>query len=154
MLPEHYDSIDTLNMLQWERIHKKFDMIHLLVKAKKINKKQRTALKEVWEKIYSEYINTFGFCESFEDIIAQKLIISRLKNKQVITGDDSIENFIRAGELKLLKMQQRNVSGGNDIYKTKGIIEKYYGIRIPLAECVVREFYSYLKEMKKNAKSR
>lgn len=145
-LPEHFDSIDTLNMLAWDRIHKKFDMVYLLIKPAKLNQKQIDELQIVWKKIYSEYINTFGFGEKFEDIISQKLKIARLKNKQIITGDDSIQNFIRIEEIKLDKMQGRN--SGSDVYKTKAIIEKHYGIRIPLAECSVREFYSYLKEIK------
>lgn len=148
-LPEHYDSIDTLPVLQWEKIHKKFDMIYLLVKPKKLSEKQEKELKKVWEKIFYEFIHVFGFSEKFNDIINQKLKLARLKNMRVITDDDSIQNLIRIEEIKLESMQKINNKGG-DMYKTKAIIEKYYGIHIPLAQCSVREFYSYLKEMKVN----
>ncbi len=145
-LPEHYTDIDDLNMLSWIRIHKKKDMIYLLKKPKKINEAQRKELNKVWDKIYYEYILTFGFGDAFMNEIDQKLKIARLKNKQVITGDDSLINIIRANEIKLQGIQKRTT--GSDIYKTKEAIEKKIGIRIPLAECSVREFYSYLKNMK------
>lgn len=145
-LPEHYDSIDTLPMLNWNRIHKESDVSFLCVKNVSITERQKEGLKKVWEKIYKEYINAFGFGEKFEQIIEQKLKLSRLKNKLVITGDDSIDNFIRVAEIKLEEMEKQNVGG--DIYRTKRLMEKHYGITISMTECSVREFYSALKDMK------
>ena len=80
-LPEHYDSIDILPMLIWERIHKNLDVSHLLIKYRKLTDEQRVELKKVWDNIYIEFVNTFGFSEQFNDIINQKLKIARLQKK-------------------------------------------------------------------------
>ena len=145
-LPEHYDSIDILPMLNWERMHKKLDVSHLLVKHHKLTDEQRIELKKVWDEIYKEFINTFGFSEQFNSIVDQKLKIARLQKKHIRTGDDSIVNFIRANEKQLEQMEQGSEKG--DIYQTKQFIEKYFSIRISLTDCTVRDFFSYLKTMK------
>lgn len=147
LLPAHYDSIDFLPILFWAKLHEKGDMVWLLEKKKRISNDQKKELKKVFEKIYEEYINVFGFGENFTDVLELQIKIAKLKLKKVTTDDLSIDNFIRANEIKMEAIKKRNIGG--DIYKTKEAIEKKIGIRIPMAECSVREFYSYLKSVKK-----
>ena len=145
-LPEHYDSIDYLPMLSWEKVQKKSDLRHLLKKYQNVTPEQKLELKKVWDNIYNEFISAFGFSDKFNDIIDQKLKIARLQRKHIITGDDSIINFIRENEKVLNAMESKQDEG--DIYETKQIIEKHFGIRISLIDCTVRDFYSYIKTMK------
>ena len=146
-LPEHYDSIETLPMINWNRIHKKFDVSYLLLKHYKLKEEQRSELEKVWDLIYKEFINTFGFGDQFNSIIEQKLKIARLQRKHIITGDDSISNFIRANEIQLIELEKKGTDGG-DIYQTKQFIEKYFGVKISLSDCTVMDFFSYIKTMK------
>ncbi len=69
-----------------------------------------------------------------------------MKLKKIIKKDESIQNFINANEKLLAEVKSKNVGG--DLYKTKQAIEKHFGIRISLADCSVREFYEYLKDLK------
>lgn len=152
ILPEYYDSIDLLPIMNWNKIHETGDMTHLLVKKEKMNDEQIKLLLEVWRKLYDEYIDRFGFSESFQDMLTEKIKIGKLKLKKIITGDESISNFIRVHEIKLEALKSKAMAGSSDIYKAKQAIEssvKYRGIRISLTETSVREFYSYLQDIKK-----
>jgi len=146
-LPLHYDSIDYLSILAWDKIHKTGDVAYLLVKPAKLSDEQRVELSKVWEKLYNEFVSVFGFSEQLKDEMELQIKITNLRLKKILTGDVSIQNFIRASERQLEGVKNRKVTGG-DIYKTKQSIEKHYGIRVPMAECSVREFYSYLKDIK------
>lgn len=147
-LPKHYKSIDNLPILVWERIHKTEDITNLIIDKQEITDEQKEKLNEVWKKIYNEYIEVFGFSEQFKNVYEQKTKIARLKVKKIISGDLSIENFIRIEQIKLNNMEKR-IEIAPDIYDTKIIIEKKLGIRIPLNEVTVREFFSYMKDLNK-----
>lgn len=145
-LPAHYTGIDYLPILNWEMVHKKNDFSYLLVSPQKLNEDQQKKLAEVWVKIYDEYIEVFGFGEHFKDILKAKIEIAKLKLRKILEQKESLQNFINVQELKLTAMETKNVE--SDIYKTKALIEKKLGIRIPLKDTSVREFYSYLKDIK------
>ncbi len=146
-LPEHYTSIDYLPMLNWDKINKTNDFSFLLVKRKKINEGEATELKKIWQSIQTEYIDVFGFGDHFKDIMNLEMKIARLKLKKIIKKDESIQNFIKANEKALVELKNKKIQG--DVYETKQVIEKHFGIRISLIDCPVREFYEYLKGVKK-----
>jgi hypothetical protein len=144
---EYYDSIDLLPVLNWDKIiNGGGDYSWLLHKRRKLNKRLITQLSKAWEIIYDEYIRTFGIGDAFERALRMKVKIAQMRMKKILTGDENLQTFIDVEEMKLSTMEQ-NAKGG-DIYKAKAAIEKKMGIRIPLAETPVREFYSYLKDMK------
>ena len=145
-LPEYYNSIDTLPMIRWDKINKKGDVTELLVKRVELTELQKIELQKVWLNIHKEYIDTFGFGEHFKDVLNLEMKIARLKLKLIIKNDESIKNFIKADEKRLLELKNKNVGG--DIYDAKHAIEKNLGIRISLNECSVTEFYKYLQNLK------
>jgi hypothetical protein len=146
-LPEHYTSIDYLPMLNWDKINKKNDLSHLLLKPEKINSDQALELQKVWEVIQNEYIEVFGLGDFLTDVVNLEMKIARLKLKKIIKDDASINNFIKANEKLLTELKNKSVAG--DLYETKQAIEKHFGFRISLIDCTVREFYGYLKDLKK-----
>lgn len=148
-LPEHYTSIDYMPIMNWSKAHEKKDVAYLLCKHQTITEAQRQQLNAVWQAMYEEFVSIFGLGDSYKDMLEQRLKIGKLKLKLIITGDETLRNFIRAHEKKLEIMKSNN--GSSDIYKTKQAIEshpKYRGIRISLTETSVREFYSYLQDLK------
>jgi hypothetical protein len=146
-LPEHYNSIDYLPMLNWDRINKKNDLTYLLIKPSKLSEEQVIELQKVWKAIYEEFISVFGFSDHFKDIINLEIKIARLRLKKIIKKDESIQNFINANERILEEIKVKNTGG--DVFKTKQAIEKHLGFRISLTDCSVREFYEYLNSIKK-----
>lgn len=146
-LPAHYTGIDFLPIINWEMVHKKNDFTYLLHKAEKLSEAQIALLKKVWENIYDEYIEVFGFGDQFKDMMKLKLEIAKLQLRKIIEKKESLQNFINVAQLRLDKMQI-NTTGGADIYKMKAAIEKKLGVHIPLKDTSVREFYSYLKDLK------
>lgn len=147
VLPEHYDSIDYLPVLNWDKVHKTANMVHLLKTPIKLSVPQSKELSKVWENIYKEYFEVFGLGSGIKEIAEVKLKIAKLKLKEIITGDVSIRNFIRQNEI-LLKSMEDKQGGESDIYETKKAIEIKFNMHIPIAVCSVREFYSYLKDLK------
>lgn len=145
-MPEYYDSIDYLPVLAWEKIHATGDVSFLLKKRSAINASQKGELDKAWEALYNEYVNVFGLGEQFKRALEMQVSIALLKLKKITTGDENIQTFIDVKSLQLAEMQKNNKGG--DIYKAKKAIEKKMGIRIPLAEVSVREFYSYLRDLK------
>lgn len=148
-LSDHYNSIDYLPMLNWDKINKTNDFSFLLIKRTKINEEQAIELKKIWQLIQTEYIEVFGFGDHFKDIMNLEIKIARLKLKKIIKKDDSIQNFINSNEKALAELKNKNIKG--DVYETKQAIEKHFGIRISLNDCPVREFYEYLKGLKRKA---
>lgn len=143
--PEVYDSLDA-PVLIWNRVHETSDVSYLLMKRKPLTKKLRLLLEKVWEELYNEYIKVFGYSSSFIQITERIKKIGLLKVKMILTGDLSIENFIEIEENKLKDLQSRSVK--SDFMKTKQQIEKHLGFHLSLKEVSIREFYSYLKNMK------
>lgn len=147
-MPEHYTSIDYMPMLNWDKIHKTMDMSFLLVKPVKINDAQRSEFIKVWEAMYNEFVTVFGFSEQVKDVAELELKIAKLTVKKIITKDESLQNIIRSHKKQLELMKEKRMEG--DVYQAKQAIEKHFGMRIPMAEVSVREFYSYLNNMKAN----
>lgn len=113
----------------------------------KITKPQRKWLEGIWKAMYDEYIAAFGFSENFLMILNKQIEIGKLETKKILTGDQSIQTFIDIAKFKLANLQRINNNEKSNIYKVKAAIEKKMGIRIPLAETPVREFYSYLNDL-------
>jgi|ERR1035437_1378639 hypothetical protein len=149
VLPDYYISIDEFPILLWDKIHSTGDMSYLLKKRTALNDEQKKELAKVFTAMYDEYIQVFGFSENFNDILAEKIKLGKLKIKKIITGDMSIQNFIEKSKNKIEAIKNRNAGTGGDIYKTKQVIEKHYGIKISLLETSVREFYSYIRDIPK-----
>ncbi len=121
----------------------------LCLKKVGLSQFQTEELLKAWNQIYTEYISVFGWDDSFKSIIEKRVEIARLRLKKIITWDESLQTFIDLKELQLEKMQKQVNGKGSDIYKIKNAIEKHLGMRVPLAETSVREFYSYLKDISK-----
>lgn len=145
LLPEYYSGIDDLPILKWEKVHETGSVKHLLVKPCELSQVQISALTLIWNSIYEEYIQEFGFSEQYKSIIDLRLKIAKLQMKKVISGDDSIDNFIRMHQLKMEAIVKFIKPG--DVFKAKKAIETHTGIYLPIKEISVREFCSYLREM-------
>ena len=153
-LPPHYDSIDTFPILSWERLHQKKDMVHLLIKPVKLTKAQKIELSKVWTAIYNEYIRVFGFEDNYKSILEKQAQKLRLQYKYIISGektgvrDKTILNFIRHKDKEIEALKNMNKGSKGDVFTAKMAIEKKMGYQLNLHRMSVREFYTYLKELK------
>jgi len=155
LLPDHYDTIDELPMIKWNKIHKESDPIHLLKQARSVslNELQKDELQKIWEELYNEFINVFGLSESLKDIMELELKIARLQMKRITSDDAAVLNFINSLQKQLNALREKNqAESGSDIYTTKNNLEKHFKVNISMSTCTVREFYSYLRDLKKDIK--
>lgn len=149
-----YDSIDTLPIFRWWKIHETEDFSFLIKdNTEKATEQDFVFLSETWKKIYSEYIKRFGFGETFLRIKQREASIARLQCELVITGDRSILLAIKVEEAELKKMKTEQ-SGKNDFHENKAAIEKAIGFRLDPKSVTVAEFYSYISVIKQHGNKR
>jgi hypothetical protein len=102
-------------------------------------------ISEVWKKLYSQYINQFGFSEKFLEIIYKKREIALLKVDYITTSDKSLKVFIQIAEKELEEMNGADV----DFYESKSMLEKNLGFYIDIHKMTVAEYYSHFQVAKK-----
>lgn len=146
-LPNHYASIDYLPVLNWYKVHETRDYSYLLEHRVAINEEQMEKLRLLWETLFDEFIGIFGWGDEFMIILRRRIEIGKLKLKKLITKDMSYQTLIDVAEFKLSLLMKN--AGGGDIYTAKTAIERKLHVRVPLHECTVREFYSYIREIRK-----
>lgn len=147
-LPEYYNTLDSLPILVWEKLHEQKDLSLLLLKPKKLTKAQKILLSKVFKNLHEEFLRVFGLEENRKAILAKRIQIATLKLKMQQTKDPATQNFIKRRENELEKLINYAKGSRGDIYKAKMIIEKKLGTHLPLKDISVREFYTYMKELK------
>lgn len=145
-----YQSIDELPIYNWFLIHKTNDLTWLLKKKSNINLKQVKTLEVLWEKIYFEFLDTFGIPDTMRHILEIKRDIMVLKIRMLAENDRSLETFIEIKELELNQLNENNQKDTTG--KVKGYVEKFMGFRLNEKEITVKDFYGYIEIIKESAK--
>ncbi len=140
-----YDSLD-MPAYYWVKVHDSADLSYLLIKRKKPTKTILEKLQKVWEKIYNEYLQEFGFSEAFVEIQEKKIQIAQFKIALVLTGDRINETEIELAEQELLELEKG--MGKSNFMQAKMAIEKHFKFQINMMTTTAREFNAYLKDLK------
>lgn len=130
----------------WMKIHDSGDLSWLLEKRKKAGKTLAEYLNKVWDKLYDEFLTEFGISESYESLLRKKIEIAQLQCEMAMTGDRSLLNFIGLAKRELADLEQPMGKSGS--MQAKMAIEKHYGFQVNMKTTSIREFYSYLLEIK------
>lgn len=141
---EIYDSIDA-PVSVWEKVHNTGDLSNLLVKKTQVDDKLQIKLNNAWEKMYNEYLEVFGFSESFKGLKNKEIEIALLKCRLVQTGDRSFETEIEIAEIELEDL--RKGISGSDFREAKIAIEKNMGFQINMNTTSIRDFYGYINDL-------
>ena len=107
-------------------------------------------LKIRWRKLTEEYIERFGFSDSFIEITRKQKEILRLKVQRMVDGDKSANTFIKICEEELSEMKGSEVSG--NFWELKGSLDRS-GFDIRPMETTVSEFYTHVKTLMKYQKA-
>ena len=145
IVPEHYKDLDAPVYI-WNKVHETSDLSWLLVKRKKLNKKLSEFLSKVWEDIYNQYLAEFGWSDIFLDIVAKRKEIIELKMELISTGDRTNLTWIALAEEELIELKEGIGKGG--FMQSKMAIERTLRFQINAHTTSIKEFYSYLKELK------
>ena len=64
--PVFYNSIENLPVFNWFKINETQDLSYLIINKEKARKFNNKETLNIWLKIYSEYLDNFGFNENFK----------------------------------------------------------------------------------------
>jgi hypothetical protein len=141
----YYDSLDA-PVFVWQKIHEDQDLSWLLIKKQKVTKAIMLKLQKAWDKIYDQFIKEFGLSESFLEILKKEAEIAKLKLKLVLTGDRINITWINIKEEELHEMKKGIGKAG--FLDSKKAIEYKFKFQINVRTTSIKEFYSYLKDIK------
>jgi len=148
---EVYDSIFNLPQWNWEQIHKTNNLSYLkvLTTYRKVEVDTSNELQELWEEIYEEYIEEFGFSNSYNDLINSKIYIAGLKHEYIKTSNRVLLNVIRIAENKLSK---EGAGEALNLLEAVQHIEKHQGIKLNSRTITVADYHAYIKTISKNGR--
>ena len=148
-LPNHYESIDTLPIYNWWKVHEMGSFEYLLINREELTNKQQKRFAEVWKVLYNQYITRFGYTDQFLETMQKKKEIALLKVDLITSGDKSLKVFIQIAEKELEEMTGEDM----DFYTGKSMLEKTLGFYIDIHKVSVAEYYSHFQVAKKVTKT-
>lgn len=148
-----WNGIDDMPIYNWWKVSSGELMFVLKEGEVKMNAATGKILNEKWERIYDSYLLHFGFSEDFLRQLEKKKHIALLDLKMVETDDFTIQTDIDILRIELAQMVEES-SGKTDFYETKSMMEMNLGFTLDPRKITVREFYSYIKNLKKYSKQK
>jgi len=140
-----YDSIDNMPIYNWFKVNETNDL-RWISKVPDANISwHRKKLSASWEKIFSEFIDTFGIPEKLKEIMELRRDIFVLKGQLALTGDRTLQLFVDIENEKLEKLLSRE--RGSKSFQIKTYVEKFLGFKLNEKETTVREFYNYVNAL-------
>lgn len=139
----------------WWKVNSTGDLSFVLLEApkKKLSDAKLKSLDKYWQMIFKKYISEFGFSEDFLRQIEKKKQITILTLRMIETDDLSLQTEIDLAHIELLQLIDQS-TGQSDFYETKISMERNLGFVLDPKKITVREFYSYVKNLKKYSKQR
>ncbi len=143
-----YTSIDNLPQWNWVQIHKTGNLAYLVIlpSYRKLKEDNTKELKELWNEIYDEYLEEFGFSKEYKELLECKRQIAMLKNEYIATSDRSLLNLIEMEELDFKNTFDSSESLGYE--EICLAIEKRQGLPINPKELTVYKYNHYIRTLK------
>lgn len=149
---EYYKSIDEMPVYNWFKIQETNDITWGLINKRDCTTKQLLTLEFVLHRITNEYLDSFGISDRYRAILRLKGDISCLEADLLLTADRSNLTFIELKQKELGILLKS--SNDSDMMSVQIHVRKYMGQKINVKETSVREFYSILREMKKEIENK
>lgn len=127
----------------WWKIHETKDFKYLIHNKKKVTKHAPL----IFDKLYSDFIRTFGVSDNYKEYLDKLKEIEIAKIDMVVENDRSMETFIEVMEVELEDIKA--VTSGGTYMETAIAVEKNMGFKINTKEISVFEYYSYIKSLEK-----
>lgn len=143
----NFNSIEDLPIYNWQKVNQTSDLTYLLKVRRPISGKESEQLKNIWQNIFDEFIDTFDVPEYMKTILSLRRDIECLRVDMYIEKDRTLSAIIQVKELEL-----KNLLGNDkidNVNETTAHIEKYLGFRIDENICSVKKYYTYVKMIEK-----
>lgn len=139
---EYYQSIDEMPIYNWFKINETNDLKWISKDLQIDAKKNIIILLSAWNKIFDEFIDTFGIPEKLKEIMEVKRDIFILQAQLALTKDRTIQIFIDIETEKLIKLMSKDKE--QSTMQVKVYVEKFLGFKLNERETTVKEFYEYI----------
>lgn len=146
---EYYKNLDELPVFNWFKLQETNDLAFLLLKKRKCSKTEISRLENVVRQLTDEYIDTFGISDEFRNILELKRDLLVKKIDLLLTGKRINKTFIAVLEDKL--KAALNTKYKSDTASVSVYVSKYMGYQVNMKTISVKEFYSIINEIKKEA---
>ncbi|MFZ9893417.1 MAG: hypothetical protein ACO3FO_06540 [Candidatus Nanopelagicaceae bacterium] len=100
------------------------------------------------DKLMTQFIERFGFSESFIKTLEKEKELVLLQARRAIYDDRSLNAFIKICELEIEALKKETTERA-DFYEIKGVLEHEMGFQIDIKKVSVAEYYTYFKALKK-----
>ena len=147
-----YCNISELPIFYWWRVQETSELSYITKEHLKLNKYRIAGLQEIWDEITDDFLTKFGNDNSsFElKLLETSVLMRRLR---YIQGDRKEMTFLEIDLQKLKAIKEKFKSEENDFYDIKARIESVIKHQIDTKTTSVREYYSYIAMIKKDAKN-
>lgn len=145
----HYSDIDEMPVFNWFKINSTQDMSWMLPRRKKLSDKETEFLSKKFNGLYDQYIATFGFNETFMEILKKKKQIAQMIVKKIEKNDSGMNTLIKIQQAKLQEMQEQ-MPATSTFYEIKDYVENKAGFQIDVHKMSVTEFYTKLQTINNN----
>lgn len=150
-----YTSISELPIYNWRMINETDDLRFLLAvrnpTSKTLTGEVLNELSETWQKVFDEFIDTFGISDNYRDMIELRIQLMQLKIEQAVDGIDN-RTFIEICEWKIKRLAEKMNDGSASFESVQAYVEKYLRFPINETRCSVSKYYNYLKMMNEDGK--
>lgn len=154
-----YDNIDFLPVYFWFKYQQNNHGRNLLIEPRKETKKawfyflssgrhfrkvETQHLNELWAKIYDQYIELYGFSETFLEILNKEKEIALIRCELIESGDNIFYTHEEIAIQELEALQNKNI-GTHNYNETIAAIDNILGTQIDEFKTSVARFYGYIK---------
>ncbi len=153
-LPKVWASIDEMPIYNWFKIHETNDLVYMFqTPVKGYDKRTKLYLLMQFNLIRDEYLDTFGISHEYRVLLSLKRDLQVYKIQHCLTKNNQFRTLIALCEGKIKMLEDNNTQPENPSI-TKAYVEKFMGFRLNEKEVTVKEFYSYIQIMQKQAKTK
>lgn len=139
-----YTTIDELPAYNWFKCIENKEYKYTLKDVSKYNDKLKQKCEDAFNKLYCEFIDTFGISKELGDIVNLQRQILVLEI-DIALGKKAAKTFLN---IKKLELEDKLNVEKPKTNTHKVAIEKYLGFRLNLKETTVTEYYNYLEVLK------
>lgn len=144
-----YDSIHTMPIAVWLKVHETGDLLLLVIKGKA----KPDQLKEAWLKVRTEHAEEFGVNDNLRRYLTLRQMLIYAVCDYGLSPEPINETLLKIAERNLQTFIQES-EGGMTINKMHGHLEKYMGRRLPREETTVFDFYNYARMLEEEMKDK
>ena len=133
-----WESIDDMILYDWMKC------LNGELKYVSKKRKEHATNQDAWEKLYDQYLATYGLGEKFEKYLKLLQKKAMLQCDYVITRDRFKLNEIEVQQAKIDSMQM-HFGDGQTIQETLIYLSKWLGYKVDIKSTTVREYYDLIE---------